>query len=82
MGIPLAQLTISLGGYVRTIVTPLDRHKGTREITWGLGRIRTIATPLDRRNATVMTIWGLWSYPNPSLNHLDHTHTSSYIASS
>ena len=28
-----------------------------------------------------MTTWGLWSYPNHSLNPLDHTHTSSYIAS-
>ena len=39
-------------GRIRTIATPLDRHKATREITWGLGRIRTIATPLDWHKAT------------------------------
>ena len=40
-----------------------------------------ITTPLGRSNAIILSTWGLWSYPNHSLNPLDHTHRSSYIAS-
>ena len=45
-------------GRIRTIATPLDRHKATREITWGLW-VRTIVTPLDRHKATREITWGL-----------------------
>ena len=55
---PYIKITWGLGR-IRTIATPLDRHKATRKITWGLGRTRTIATPLDRRKATRKITWGL-----------------------
>ena len=60
MGIPCAQLTISLGGYVRTTVTPLDRLKATREITWGLWSYPNHSLyPLDKHKGTREITWGL-----------------------